>query len=121
MTGEDALRRWMAGYERAWKSNDPGDIGALFTDDATYRTLPTRPPHTGRRAIVDWWLEHADQPGDYTFTWEPLSVAPDGLAFVAGRTIYPGLGKDFENLWVLRLDGDGRCSDFTEWWIEYEK
>ena len=51
----------------------------------------------------------------------PLSVAPDGLAFVAGRTIYPGLGKDFENLWVLRLDGDGRCSDFTEWWIQYEK
>jgi hypothetical protein len=37
--------RWMERYVRAWETNDPGDIGALFTDDARYyiRLLLTDP------------------------------------------------------------------------------
>jgi hypothetical protein len=42
----------------------------------------------------------------------------DDLAFVRGWTDYP---KDepsaYSNLWVIRLDPDGRCSEFTEWWM----
>jgi hypothetical protein len=27
-------------------------------------------------------------------------------------------GKDYSNLWVVRLDRDGRCTHFTEWWMQ---
>jgi hypothetical protein len=32
----DDVERWMDGYVHAWTTNDPGDIAALFTDDANY-------------------------------------------------------------------------------------
>lgn len=38
----DDLTTWVDGYVRAWASNDPDDIGRLFTDDATYYTAPFR-------------------------------------------------------------------------------
>ena len=26
--------------------------------------------------------------------------------------------SDYSNLWVIRLEEDGRASEFTEWWME---
>ena len=74
---------WMEGYDRAWSSNDPAAIAALFTDDARYSTSPTEPPWAGSDAIVGNWLERRDEPADWTFRWP-----------------------------------EGRCSGFTEWWVE---
>ena len=31
-----ALDAWVAGCVRAWETNDPDEIGRLFTDDALY-------------------------------------------------------------------------------------
>ncbi|HWL33579.1 MAG TPA: hypothetical protein VNP89_08230 [Gaiellaceae bacterium] len=58
-----ALADWVASYERAWASNDAGEIGALFTDDALYLTAPFRDPWRGRQQIVDGWLDRKDEPG----------------------------------------------------------
>ena len=51
-------------------------------------------------------------------------VAPNGSGygcrFVRGWTHYddpPG----FSNLWVIRFDADGRCIEFTEWWMERDR
>ena len=32
------LEAWLEGYIRAWGSNEPDEIGALFADDARYYT-----------------------------------------------------------------------------------
>ena len=112
----DHVEAWMLGYVRAWASNDPNDIGTLFTDDAQYFTAPSRQPWSGRQAIVDGWLDRKDEPGDWEFRFEPLAVAGD-LAFVRGWTRYKDR-PSYDNLWVIRLAPDGRCSSFTEWWIE---
>ncbi|MFH5824046.1 YybH family protein [Georgenia sp. AZ-5] len=114
---DEQVRAWVEGYVRAWNSNDPSDIGGLFTDDAVYLTEPYAEPWRGRQAIVDGWLEHRDEPGQTTFEWRPLVVA-HGLAVVQGRTGYHvGDRPIYRNLWVFRLDDDGRCSEFTEWWM----
>ena len=34
----------MEGYVKAWGSNDPQDIAALFTEGAEYYTAPHRDP-----------------------------------------------------------------------------
>jgi uncharacterized protein (TIGR02246 family) len=117
MDRED-VDRWLQGYLRAWESNDPEDIGSLFTDDAKYYTAPHREPWAGRQAIVDGWIGRKDEPGDWTFQSDILAIADD-LAFVQGVTGYPNADPSaYSNLWVIRLADDGRCSEFTEWWMD---
>jgi ketosteroid isomerase-like protein len=109
---------WIDGYVRAWNSNDPQDIGALFIDDATYRTEPFAEPWRGRAEIVERWLERKDEPGNSEFAWKPLAAAGD-LAIVEGTTRYREPPHTYSNLWVIRLDADGRCREFTEWWMKH--
>jgi hypothetical protein len=114
---ETQLARWVEGYVRAWNSNDPTQIGDLFTAGATYRTEPYAEPWRGRTAIVDGWLAHKDEPGQTAFRWHPV-VVTDDLAVVEGRTEYhTDPPRTYRNMWVIRLDGHGRCTDFTEWWM----
>jgi uncharacterized protein (TIGR02246 family) len=108
------LGDWIAGYLRAWESNDPAEIGALFTDDALYFTEPGAEPWRGRDGIVEGWLARRDEPGDATFEWQPL-VEQDDLAVITGRATYAT--QSYSNLWVIRFDGDGRSREFTEWWM----
>jgi hypothetical protein len=43
----------------------------------------------------------------------------DGVGFVRGWTTYlTHPPSEFSNLWVIRLDRDGRAREFTEWWME---
>lgn len=112
------LDRWMAGYLSAWRSNDPDEIGALFTDDAVYRPTPFSDGWRGRAAIVAGWLDRLDEPGSWTFQWEPLGMLFD-TAVIRGRTTYQPPESDYENLWFVRLGPDGRCTHFTEWWMEH--
>ena len=112
----DPLTAWIDGYVRAWNSNDPADIGALFTADADYYTAPFRAPWSGRETIVREWLARKDEPGETRFEWAPVAVT-DEVAVVRGTTGYPD--RTFSNLWLIRLDAEGRCREFTEWWMEH--
>ncbi|BDZ65256.1 nuclear transport factor 2 family protein [Agromyces mangrovi Wang et al. 2018] len=116
---EDAVTRWVERYRRAWLSNDPGDIRALFTEHAEYVNTPGTEPYRGHDEIVSWWLEEADGPDETTFTWEPLLVG-DTRAIIEGRTVYRG-STAYRNLWVIDLAPDGRATAFTEWWVEEEE
>lgn len=117
-----AARRWVAAYEKAWRTNDPDDIRALFTDDAVYATEPWAQPWTGGDAIVAGWLEARDEAGTYTFEWDLAGVAGQ-RAFVEGRTVYAPAdsqpdGRTYRNLWVVDLADDGRARAFTEWYMK---
>jgi uncharacterized protein (TIGR02246 family) len=112
----NTVDRWMQGYIKAWESNDPSDIGALFTDDAVYYTAPHREPWRGRDGIVESWLDRKDEAGDWSFRYEIIAVCDD-LAFVRGWTEYR-TNPDYANLWVIRLTAEGRSSEYTEWWME---
>jgi hypothetical protein len=114
------LEGWVDGYRRAWESNDPADIGALFTDDATYLTEPYAKPIVGREAIVADWLERKDEPGDTEWRSEVTAVCDD-IGFVRGWAKYfTPPPREYSNLWVIRLGEDGRCSEFTEWWMKHK-
>lgn len=115
MTDRDAVDRWLDGYRRAWRTNDPADIAALFTDDARYLTSPTDDPLVGHDAIVEDWVARADDPDDWTERLAVLAVDGD-VAVVQGEVDYTN-GDRFVNLWVIRLGDDGRASEFTEWWL----
>jgi hypothetical protein len=111
------VQTWVDRYVRAWETNDPQDIGGLFSEDARYYTAPHRKPWTGREGIVEGWLDRKDEQGDWTFRSEVIGIDRD-VAFVRGVTGYKDEGKDYENLWMIRLDDSGRASEFIEWWME---
>jgi hypothetical protein len=113
-----AVTAWVERYVAAWRSNDPADIGALFTDDARYHTEPHRPPWRGREKIIREWLARRDDFDTISFEWSPVAVTDD-VAVVQGVTAYPD--RRYSNLWIIRLAADGRCDEFTEWWMKHPK
>jgi ketosteroid isomerase-like protein len=121
---------WLAAYVEAWKSYDPEAIGALFSDDVKYRYHPYDEPVVGRQAVVESWLgdaEHQgvsgrDEEGTYDATYRPVAVDGD-VAVATGRSTYtrgPGgpIDEVYDNCFVMRFDDDGRCREFTEWFVK---
>jgi SnoaL-like domain len=112
----DKLTRWMEGYLRAWSSNAPDDIRAIFTEDARYLNDPWGDPVQGHDAIVEDWTTRGDEQGTWEFSWSPVAVTDD-VAVVQGETRYAS-GTNYSNLWIIRLDPDGRAREFTEYWMD---
>jgi uncharacterized protein (TIGR02246 family) len=115
MTDAGTLTKWIEAYRKAWESNQPEDIAALFTADGRYFTAPYEAPWEGRKAIVEGWISAADQPGTTTFVWEPV-VITDDVQVIRATTTYPS--KVYRNLWVLKLDAEGLCREYTEYWMQ---
>jgi hypothetical protein len=121
MMTHDKVTKWLQDYVSAWKSYDPQAIGALFSEAATYRYNPYDEPLRGREAIVANWLEYRDELNTYTAEYKPV-VVEGNTAVANGRTLYyeadgQTLTRQFDNIFVLRFDEEGRCTDFCEWYI----
>lgn len=110
-----AGEKWTEAYVEAWKSNDPQQISALFSEDAIYLTSPDAEPRVGRADIVTGWLDDLDEPGTWSFDWW-IVREDDEFVVVEGRTKYPA-ERDYVNLWIVRLDAEGRATAFTEWYM----
>jgi ketosteroid isomerase-like protein len=116
-----AFQGWLDRYVEAWKSYDPQQIGDLFSEDATYRFHPQDEPERGRPNIVAAWLHDPDEKGTYDAHYEPLAI--DGDVHVAqGWSRYfdadGNVRDEYLNIYICRFDADGRCTEFTEYWIQ---
>jgi ketosteroid isomerase-like protein len=128
---QETARRWLTRYVEAWKSYDPDEIAALFSEDVAYRYHPYDEPVVGRDAVVASWLGEEppegagasirDAPGTYDADYSPVAI--DGDTVVAtGTSRYtevPGgpVVKTYENCFVMRFDAEGRCREFTEYYL----
>ena len=129
MTKEE-VDRWLAEYIAAWKSYDPEQIAALFTEDISYRYHPYDEPIEGRDEVVRAWRAEGDHPEagtrdePGTYDAEYSAVAVDGDAAVAtGWSSYKDstdgrVARTYDNCFVMRFGDDGRCREFTEWFIK---
>ena len=82
---------WAARYARAWEEADDEAVGALFTEDATYRSDPFREPYRGREAIRAYWRE--------------VTARQAGVEVLVGRTMVAGDRALVE--WWTQMDSDG--------------
>jgi ketosteroid isomerase-like protein len=120
MTHDD-VQRWLDAYVEAWRSYDADAIGELFAADASYRYHPYDPPVVGRAAIVADWRDSQDLPSSWEAHYEPYAVDGDrAVARGESRYVNPdGSLRDlYFNLWTLRFDDEGRCSEFVEYFME---
>ena len=112
------VARWLAAYVEAWKSYDPEAIAALFAEDCEYRYRPYGDTVSGRDAVVRSWLEdEPDQPGTYDGSYVPFAVDGD-VAVAVGTSTYTDPGKIYDNCYLLRFDSEGRCGEFTEFFMK---
>ena len=118
------VQAWLDGYVDAWKSYDQADIEALFAPGATYRYHPYDTDAVeGRDAIVKDWLDNRDDAGTYDAHYEPYAVDGDRAVAVGRSLYYSDASKStqtqaFDNCYLLRFDGEGRCIEFTEYFVQ---
>ncbi|MCP4167175.1 MAG: hypothetical protein GY759_14990 [Chloroflexi bacterium] len=110
---------WIQGYIRAWTSNDPEEIGDLFAENGSYRPGPFDEPWQGRDAIVRNWLNRRDEPDQWSFEYEVLTFDPP-VGVVQGWTTYHNYSppRHYGNLWIVKVNGEGRCTEFWEYWMK---
>jgi ketosteroid isomerase-like protein len=119
------LQAWLDGYRRAWLSNDPADVGALFADDAVYSVDPFREPWRGRDEIVERWTSDPEQQDDVRIHMTPLAVNGDsGLAHWSASYVRRS-GRAarirMDGVLLLEFAGDRRCRVHREWYARREE
>ena len=118
------IDRWLERYQKAWRSDDAGQIGALFTDRVRYYTAPWREPMVGAGAVSDWWRAMGESRLAWSFEYRVVARDED-LHVVRAVTRYPE-GTDgepgpivFYNLWLVTLSGE-RAREFVEYFMQVE-
>ncbi len=122
MLDRATVTAWLDAYVHAWKTYDEKAIGNLFSEDATYFYNPYSEPVRGRAAIVASWLEEPDTKGSYDGHYAPM-VIEDNRAVANGKSRYfeqdgSTLRVEWDNIFVLQFDDEGRCTEYREWYME---
>jgi ketosteroid isomerase-like protein len=115
VTDRAAIASWVETYERAWRTAGTDALASLFTSDATYSMEPYDTPAQGLGAIAELWERERTGPDErFTMTSEIVAVEGD-VGVVRIEVDYPDKRLTFRDLWIIRLDANGRCLAFEEW------
>ena len=110
------VHRWVAAYERAWRSPGTDALAALFAEGATYLTAPFEQPHVGLSAIAAMWEAERDGPDEaFTMDWEAVAIEGDTAVVRVEVSYGDPRPIQYLDLWIIRFDGAGRCRVFEEW------
>jgi ketosteroid isomerase-like protein len=123
-----SVQTWLDRYSAAWRSYDEAEIRSLFAPEARYRYHPYDPESetvVGLDAIVRDWVapENRDAEGTYDGHYEPYAVEGDRAVAVGWSRYWEDasratLAREFHNAFLLHFDGDGRCTEFTEYYMK---
>ena len=117
------VQDWLDRYIAAWRANERRPIEELFTADVVYRFRPYagHPAASGIDAVVEAWLgDTRDEPDAWEAAYEPYAVEGD-RAVAIGFSRYFATDDEpertYHNVFLLRFADDGRCAEFTEYYM----
>ena len=117
------VQAWLDGYVEAWRENRSELVEALFTGDAVYRFR-----HYGGEGrmvegiadIVDSWIAEPEDPRRWEASYQPFAVDGDRAVAIGTSHYFATDDKPeavYHNCFLLRFAPDGRCTEFTEYWM----
>lgn len=115
----DSFASWLEAYSRAWESRDAQAAAELFAEDATYQVTPFVQPMRGRPEILEYWTQVARTEEHIRFGYEVLAVTSEkGIArwWASFVRVPPGAKTKLDGIFLISLDGNGRCQSLREWW-----
>ncbi|MDQ3766162.1 MAG: nuclear transport factor 2 family protein [Actinomycetota bacterium] len=114
---ERSVRKWAHAYAKAWERSDPDAVVALFTPNASYRSLIFDKPHLGLDGIRAYWERATATQGDLRVRmgnplvdreraalewWTVMNEEDEGWITLPGCLL-------------LEFEGD-RCARLNEYW-----
>jgi hypothetical protein len=115
VTRDDAMQ-WVAAYERAWRAPGTDALSELFGPDATYRVSPWKPALAGLDSIRGFWDANRQGPDEaFSMRSELVAVDDDTAVVRVSVEYHRPTGRPWRDLWIIRFDDEGRCSEFEEW------
>lgn len=116
---EAAFLRWLDAYGAAWERRDADAFAALFADDARYHWTPFQDPQRGPSEIRAAFAAATERQRAPRFAHEVIAVR-GGVGWAkwsCGLTrAETGAPVRIDGILSAKLDADGRCSEFREWW-----
>jgi ketosteroid isomerase-like protein len=111
------VEEWAARYARAWEDADDVAVGALFTEDATYRSDPFAEPHRGRDAIRRYWRDvTAIQASVEVAVGRVIAVGEQALVEWWTQMDVEGSPVTLPGALLLDFDERGLCRALREYW-----
>jgi ketosteroid isomerase-like protein len=108
---------WLDGYRRAWEQADTPAVLGLFTTDASYRSHPLRPAHTGHGGVAAYWARAtADQQDVRVRFGDPIVDGDRGAVEWWARMRAGGDPGTLAGCLLLTFAADGRCRELRECW-----
>ncbi len=119
---EGSFGAWLDAYGGAWERRDARAFAALFTEDASYFWTPYDEKR-GRDGVAAAFAAATSHQDEIDFGYEILSAAGrQGLAHWWCSLLHTGTGRrvHIDGIFFVRLDADGLCDLFREWWHSRE-
>jgi ketosteroid isomerase-like protein len=111
------IDEWIEAYRRSWETADSEAVGALFSNDASYRSNIFEEPHAGRSGIEDYWRNVTATQSDVTVRMgSPVIDGPRVVVEFWTTMLVGGEELTLPGCLLLRFDEDGRCTDLHEYW-----
>ncbi len=115
---------WLDAYKRAWEARDPEAAADLFTEDATYHETPFDEPSRGHEGIYEYWSDVPRTQRNVRFSYEILATT-EGGGVAHWRANFVRLPANapvvLDGIFLVKLNADGRCAEFREWWHKREE
>ena len=58
-----------------------------------------------------------DPEGTYDASYRPVAIDGDLAVVVGVEHLHGSAGQSYDNCWLMRFDAEGRCREFTEWFM----
>ena len=107
-------------YGRTWEEWDRAGWVDLFSEDAVYVVHPTTETVVGREALGPYFDKEAAEQGEVDVRIGNPVVDGNHVAAEFWVTAVSG-DATLTGSFIARLDSDGRCSLFREYWFNIEE
>jgi ketosteroid isomerase-like protein len=115
----EAAVAFVGGYGRGWQSWDIDGLTDLFGEEVVYVAHATEETVRGRDALAVYFEKEAGEQGEVDVRMGDPVIEGDRVAAEFWvKAAYGDEPTTIPGCFIARLDADGRCVDFREYWFD---